>query len=247
MPSTPVADDIALTMFKSPYVISMNHFRIPVLPDIVNALIMTSVFSAGNCLVFSGARLLHGMAMEGQAPAIFARCSRAGLPYYAVAGNLVFSFLGFLQVSNSSAMVLNWLVSVITACYLLNYLGTCVTYLHFYTAMKKQCIDRTTLPYCGFLQPYAGWYSVFGTTIMTLILGYNLFIDGKWDITSFFLNYTMIGVVIVTFVGWKVLKRTSYRRPGTADLGLNGLKKEIDDYEASIGPQMRSFFNRFFE
>lgn len=227
--------------------ISMSHFGIPVLPDIINALITTSVFSASNCLVFSGARLLYGMAMEDQSPATFVRCSRAGLSYYVVAGDLVFSFLGFLQVSNSSATVLNWLMSVITAYYLLNYLGTCVTYLHFYTSMKKQCIDWTTLPYRGFLQPPAGWYAVFGATIMTLILGYNLFIDEQWDITSFFLNYIMIGVVIVAFVGWKVWKRTWYRRPGTAGLGLYGLKKEIDDYGTSIEHQKLSFFNRFFE
>lgn len=33
---------------KSPYVISMQRLAIPVLPAIVNALILTSVFSAGN-------------------------------------------------------------------------------------------------------------------------------------------------------------------------------------------------------
>lgn len=38
----------------------MDRFGINVLPDIVNALIMTSVLSAANNLVFSGARTLYG-------------------------------------------------------------------------------------------------------------------------------------------------------------------------------------------
>ncbi|KAL2014874.1 hypothetical protein VTN00DRAFT_2399 [Thermoascus crustaceus] len=220
----------------SPYVIAMNHFNIRILPDIVNALIMTSVFSAGNILVFSAARTLHGMSLEGKAPTFFSKCSKSGLPYYSVLAAMAFCLLGFLQVSHSSATVLNWLVSVITASYLLNYLGTCVTYLHFYASLRKQGVDRNTLPYKGRFQPYAAWYAVGGTAVMTLILGYNLFIDGQWDITSFLLDYTMVGFFTAAFVVWKVCKRTKYVWAGTADLGLGGTKKEIELYEESCVP-----------
>lgn len=229
----------------------MDHFNIPFLPSLVNALIMTSVFSAGNNLVFSGARTLHGMALEGQAPAFLARCNRRGLPYYAVACTMAFSALGFLQVSNSSATVLNWLVSIITASYLLNYFGTCITYLHFHASCRKQGVDRDQLPYRGRFQPYAAWYAVFGTGIMALILGFNLFFDGQWDTTSFFLNYTMIGFFVVAFVMWKVVRRSRYVWPGTADLQLGGLKGEIDTYESCFVPKKRGrvgrIFNSFFE
>lgn len=229
----------------------MNHFNIHGIPDLVNALIMTSVFSAGNNLVFSGARTLHGMALEGQAPAFLARCSHTGLPYYAVACTMAFSALGFLQVSNSSAKVLNWLVSIITACYLLNYFGTCITCLHFYAACRRQGVDRSSLPYKGRFQPYAAWYAVFGTGIMTLILGFDLFFDGHWDTTSFFLNYTMVGFFVVAFLMWKIARRSRYVRPGTADLQLNGLKGEIDAYEACFVPKKRGrvarTFNGLFE
>lgn len=164
---------------------------------------------------------------------------------------MAFCLLGFLQVSHDSATVLNWLVSVITASYLLNYLGTCVTYLHFYASLREQGVDRDTLPYKGRWQPYAAWYAVGGTAIMILILGYNLFIDGQWDTTSFFLDYTMVGSFIVAFVAWKVSKRTKYVRLGTADLGLGGTKKEIDLYEDSYVPVTRGkvagFFGRLFE
>ncbi|KFY43358.1 hypothetical protein V494_02023 [Pseudogymnoascus sp. VKM F-4513 (FW-928)] len=235
----------------SPYVISMDKFGIPVLPHIVNAGIMTSVFSAGNNLVFSASRTLYGMSIEGKAFAIFSKCSRAGVPYYAVAFSMLFCLLGFLQVSNGSATVLNWLVGCITASYLLNYFGTCITYLHFYKSIKLQGVDRDTLPYKGYFQPYAAWYAVCGTGIMTLILGYNLFITGHWDLASFFLDYVMVAFFILTFVFWKVFKRTKYVRPGTADLQLGNTKNEIDAYEAAYVPPNRgkigSYVNRIFE
>ncbi|GLA40657.1 hypothetical protein AnigIFM63309_008491 [Aspergillus niger] len=235
----------------SPYVISMNHFNIRVLPDIVNALIMTSVFSAGNNLVFSAARTLHGMALEGRAPTLFARCNRNGLPYYAVAASLAFCLLGFLQVSNNSSTVLNWLVGIIVASYLLNYVGTCITYLHFYAALRRQGISRDTLPYKGYLQPYAGWFALVGTIVMTLIIGFEIFIDGQWDVQTFFLDYTMVGFFVVAYGFWKVVKRTRYVWPGTADLGLGGLKKEIDEYEAGVvvpvRKGVRGFWNGLYE
>lgn len=167
----------------------MNHFSIQVLPDIVNALIMTSVLFAGNNVVFSASRTLYGMSLERKALKWLSRANRAGLPYNAVAVAMTFCLLGFLQVSHSSAAVLNWLVSCFTTSYLLNY---CITYLHFHVLLQCQGIPRETLPYQGHFQPYTAWYALCRTGVMTLILGYNLFLSGSWGLTSLFLNYVMI-------------------------------------------------------
>ena len=229
----------------------MGRLGIGGLPDVVNALIMTSVLSAGDYLVFAAARTLHGMALEGNAPNVFSKCTKAGVPWVAVVVALCFCLLAFLQVAHASAVVLGWLVDFITACYLLNYVGTCITYLHFFAALRAQGIDRNTLPYKGKFQPYTAWFAVCGTSIMTLLLGYSLFIHGHWDLTSFFLNYVMVGFVIIAAVFWKIFKRTKYVKPGTADLGLGGIKREIDLYEEMYVPPKRgrvsNWFNRLFE
>ncbi|KAL2817654.1 amino acid permease/ SLC12A domain-containing protein [Aspergillus granulosus] len=235
----------------SPYVISMVKFGIRGVPDLVNALIMTSVLSAGNNVIFSAARTLHGMALDGKAPAFFAKCNKYGLPYYAVIAALCFCLLSLLQIGESSATVLNWFVGICTASYLLNYFGTVVTYLHFYYTMQKQGIGRETLPYRGYLQPYAAWYALCGTFLMTLILGYTVFIRGNWDTTTFFTSYTMVGFFIVAFVFWKVVKRTRYVRLGEADLKLGRTKDDIDLYEALYEKPVRgkvgAYLNGWFE
>ena len=59
----------------SPYVVSMNSLRIQVLPDIVNALVLASAFSAGNSYVYCASRSLFGLALEGKAPKILTRCA----------------------------------------------------------------------------------------------------------------------------------------------------------------------------
>lgn len=64
----------------SPYVISMQRLGIAGLGSVVNAGIMLSLLSAGNALLFSATRTLHGMAVEGKAPQFFAYCTKNGVP-----------------------------------------------------------------------------------------------------------------------------------------------------------------------
>jgi amino acid transporter len=229
----------------------MVKFGIKGLPSLVNALILTSVISCGNNVVYSSIRTLHGLAVDGKAPAVFAKCNSLGIPVYATIASLAFCFLSFLQLGNTSATVLNWLVGICTASYLINYFATIVTYLHFYAALKRQGIDRNTLPYRGFFQPYAAYYAAVMTFVITLILGYTVFIHGNWDVTTFCTSYLMVGFFIVAFVFWKVVKRTQYVRLGEADLQLGDTKAQIDLYEAMYEPRKRGkisgWLNSWFE
>jgi yeast amino acid transporter len=102
----------------SPYVVAMNRLRIGVLPDIVNALVLTSAFSAGNSYCYCASRSLFGLALEGKAPKILTKCTRNGVPIYCVAVVLLIALLSFLQVSNNAAVVLSWFVSLVSLqCY----------------------------------------------------------------------------------------------------------------------------------
>jgi amino acid transporter len=98
----------------SPYVISMLRLRIQVLPDIVNALILSAAFSAGNSYVYCASRSLFGLALEGKAPKIFTKCTKNGVPIYCVALVLGISLLSFLQVSNNAAIVLKWFINLVS-------------------------------------------------------------------------------------------------------------------------------------
>ncbi|KAJ6024119.1 hypothetical protein N7540_004916 [Penicillium herquei] len=216
----------------SPYIIAMERLKISGLPHLVNALIMTSIFSAGNGLLFTATRTLHGMSITGHAPRFFARCTKAGVPIYALFFALSFCLLAFLQVNTSSAEVMNYLVDLVTCCQLINYGFTAFTYRHFYSALKRQGISRDTLPYKGKFQPYTSYLAMGGTAFMVLAGGYDIFLNGGWSVMWFFLDYGMIGFFAVAFIGWKLAFRTKYVTPGTADLSLGGLKEEIDTYEA---------------
>jgi amino acid transporter len=86
----------------SPFVISMRRLNIRALPDIVNVMVLTSVFSAGNTYFYIGSRILFGLALEGKAPKILTKCNRQGVPIYSVFIMVLFSLLGIVLLSTLS-------------------------------------------------------------------------------------------------------------------------------------------------
>ena len=97
----------------SPYVITMDRLHIPILPHIVNAVVLTACFSAGNSYVYCASRSLYGLALEGKAPRVLTKCTKQGVPVYCVAVVLLIALLSFLQVSNGASVVLNWFVNLV--------------------------------------------------------------------------------------------------------------------------------------
>merc|ERR1711977_731112 len=66
------------TAASSPYVIAMRNLNVQVFPHIVNALLVTSIFSAGNTYTYCATRTLYGLALEGRAPKPLRFCTRNG-------------------------------------------------------------------------------------------------------------------------------------------------------------------------
>ncbi|KAI1412751.1 amino acid permease/ SLC12A domain-containing protein [Hypoxylon sp. FL1857] len=215
----------------SPYVIAMQNLGIGILPHIVNALMITSIFSAGNAYTYCAMRSLYGLACDGQAPRIFQKTLKNGIPVYAFALVMVFPFLSFLQVSNNTAQVVTWLATLTQGSQMINYIVMSLTYICFYNATKAQGIDRRTLPYYGYFQPYCGYIGMVWMIIIEGTFGYSVFLPGKWNVGNFFAFYTMAMVAFCTFFGWKIIKRTRFVSPAEADLIWE--KPAIDAYEAS--------------
>ncbi|CDO51535.1 hypothetical protein DV495_002906 [Geotrichum candidum] len=212
----------------SPYVIAMQHLGIGVLPHIVNGLILTAAFSAGNSYTFCASRTLYGLALAGHAPKIFSRCTKRGVPIYAVLLTLCASLLAFLQLGETAQTVLDWIVNLVTASQLINFCVLCTTYLCFQRALKAQGISRDTLPFKSWGQPYTAIFGLVCPFIMMFLAGYPVFLN--WNTPTFLFSYLMIPFNVVVFLGWKFFKKTKIRRPEEVDL-TSGLKEILDHGE----------------
>lgn len=214
---------------SSPYVVAMQNLNINVLPDIVNAVVLSSAFSAGNSYTYCSSRALYGLAKRGFAPKFFIWCTKSGVPIFCVAVSICFSLLSLMQLGDSGAKVLNYMVSLCTGSQLLNYGFMCITYIQFYRATQAQGLDRRTFPYRSWFQPYSIYIATGFIWASIGILGYTVFLPGWWSVDSFLYNYVMIFVSLAIYIVWKVWKRPKFVRPEDADL-FTGIE-EIEEHE----------------
>ncbi|OAA65770.1 amino acid permease [Niveomyces insectorum RCEF 264] len=213
----PILNDAAGTgtAAGSPYVIAMTNLGINVLPHIVNALLFTSIFSAGNTYCYCASRSLYGLALEGRAPRILTKCW-GGNPLLCFAVVLCFAMLSFLSLSSGSNVVLTWMTNLITAGGIINYIVITTTYICFYRACKAQNFDRSKLPYLGRFQPYSAYIGLVWMSFVVIFYGYSAF--RPWSVKNFFTYYTMVILAPILYVGWKLIKRTRILRPHEVDL-----------------------------
>ncbi|KAM0546236.1 hypothetical protein ACHAPJ_010919 [Fusarium lateritium] len=200
----------------SPYILAMKNLGIKGLPDLCSALMLTSVFSAGNTYTYAATRALHGLAINGRAPAFLTYTTKKGIPLYCFAIVIAFSFLSLLQLSGGSYQVLNWLISITTANILIDYIVIMITYICFYRACVAQGFDRGSLPYVGKLQPYTTYIGLVWFIVLVFCFGYKSL--SPFSVQDFFLSYVMLIFNPVCFIFWKLYKKTKWLKPSEVDL-----------------------------
>ncbi|KAH7173525.1 amino acid permease/ SLC12A domain-containing protein [Fusarium flagelliforme] len=226
------------TAEASPYVMAMGILKVDVLPHIVNALLLTSIFSAGNTYTYCATRSLYGLALEGRAPRFLRKTTASGVPIWCFCVVMLFPMLSFLQCGSGSAKVLNWLIALMTAGGLINYLVMGITFLNYYRACKAQGIDRRQMPYYGRFQPYCAYIGLIFQFCVVMCYGYKSF--QPWNTELFFQNYTMQFVAPCLFIFWKVYKKTRWLRPHEVDLTWE--RPVIDAYENAITTPPQGFW-----
>ncbi|KIN04752.1 hypothetical protein OIDMADRAFT_157038 [Oidiodendron maius Zn] len=228
------------TAASSPYVIAMQNLGIDVLPHITNALLVTSIFSAGNSYVYCASRTLHSLALDGHAPKFLRYCTKNGVPLWCYCVTMIFPFFSFLALGSSSAQVITWFANLTEASQIIDYISMCIIYLYFYRALKAQGYDRKQLPYFGWCQPYCAWFGLVTMIFTVIVYGYTTFLPGWWDVGTFFSYYTMCFVCPILYVGWKIFKKSKLVKPEEADLIWE--RPRIDAYEASLTSEGPGFW-----
>ncbi|KAF1972242.1 hypothetical protein BU23DRAFT_535202 [Bimuria novae-zelandiae CBS 107.79] len=224
--------DGAGTAAASPYVIAMKNLGIEGLPHITNALLVSSIFSAGNAYTYYGTRCLYGLAIENQAPCFLRKCTKTGVPINCLCVVMLFPFLAFLNASKGPRKVFIWLTNIITGAQVINYIVICINFIFFYRACKTQGLDRRTLPYSGRFQPWSAYIPLVFLTCVAMCYGYTVFLPGYFSTEAFLTFYMMLLVDLVLFVGWKLWKKTKFVKASEADLIWD--KPIIDAYENGL-------------
>lgn len=191
---------------SSPFVIGIQNAGIKILPHIINGCILTSAWSAGNAFMFASSRSLLTMATNGQAPKIFARVNRFGVPWVAVAFSGAISCLAYLNASSSTAKVFDWFSNISTISGFIGWDCGIVAYLRFRKAIKYNGLEDR-VPYQARFQKYIVYWSLFVVTLVIFTNGYKVFIPRFWNVSDFIAAYITLPLFVVLWLGHKAYTR----------------------------------------
>lgn len=220
----------------SPFVVAIQLSGIQALPAIFNGCILIFVMSAANSDLYIASRTLYGLAMEGNAPALFKRTDRRGVPIYALALSSAFCLLAFLNVSTGSAVVFGYFVNLVTIFGILTWISILLAHIYFVDARRAQNVPDSALAYVAPLGKWGSVGALFFCCVIAFFKGFATMTYsksyGNFDYKNFITSYLGIPLYIIMILGYKVLMKSQRVRPETADL-YSG-KQRIDDEEAEF-------------
>ncbi|KAF5971784.1 general amino acid permease [Fusarium coicis] len=240
----------------SPWVLGLLRLDIRgFLPGLINFLILLSGWSCGNAYLYSPSRTLCSLANDGQAPKIFLRCTKSGVPWVCVTAVTAISLLSFLVASNSASEVFSWFLDLTTVALVVNFTAMTWVFIGWRRALKAQGITRqgeTTFkkslfkktsgrqPVPGivspFIAPCASWTPYLCLVIggsTSIFIGFDIF--QPWSLKGFITSYFGLAWFFFMFIFWKVVKRAKMPVDSVLVLTIEGGHLKPDSYNAISG------------
>ncbi|EPQ29732.1 uncharacterized protein PFL1_02952 [Pseudozyma flocculosa PF-1] len=233
----------------SPFVIAIHNAGIRVLPDIVNAVLLVTTWSAANSDLYASSRTIYALALEHKAPALLRRCTAGGVPYWALAVTSLYGLLAYMSVGSGGAeQTFNYLYDISAISIIIAWIIILAVYARFYHGMKHHGIDRRELPYRAPFQPYMTYFGLVFLSLVLLFAGFTVFLNGQWDASSFVTTYITIPLFVVLWLGWKYVKGTKF--VSLAEMDFDTGKRHLDEIDekarlANTAP--KSALQRFWD
>lgn len=137
----------------SPFTLVFENAGLVSAASVMNAVILTTVLSAGNSGMYAATRMLHTLALAGRMPKIFGRTSASGVPRNALLATTVISCLCFLTAFYGDQTVYFWLLNTTGMGGFICWLGMAISHYRFRRGYVAQGGRIEDLPYRAPLFP----------------------------------------------------------------------------------------------
>ncbi len=151
---------------KSPFVMIFSQLGIDWAAHLLNFIILTAALSVYNSGMYANSRMLFGLAVQGNAPKIFARVSKQGVPMPAVIFSSVLIFGCVLLNYFVPEQALSHLMYMAVAALVLNWAIISFTHLKFKRAVR---LEGTAVKFPALFSPFSN-YLVLAFIVMILYI-----------------------------------------------------------------------------
>jgi lysine-specific permease len=188
------------TVVESPFTIVFQKAGFAVAASVMNAVILTSVISSANSVMYASTRILYGLGQEKGAPKLFARTAKNGIPVNALIVTTIICFLAFLT-GIFGAQVYLFLVDLSSLTGFLAWVGISVSHLRFRRAYVAQGKDLKDLPYQAKWFPFGPIVALLMTAAIMINLDPAQLVGPQWG--TALAMYAAIPLFILLYFGYK--------------------------------------------
>ncbi|MCP8970431.1 amino acid permease [Ectobacillus ponti] len=192
----------------SPFTLVFSKMGVAFAASVMNAVILTAVLSAGNSGMYASTRMLWDLAREGKAPRFLAKLDKRGIPLNALVVTALVGALAFLASLFGDGAVYNWLLNASGMSGFIAWLGIAISHYRFRKAYVAQGYDLKDLPYRAAWFPFGPIFAFVLCTVVVFGQNYAAFIGDTIDWKSVLVSYIGLPVFLVTWLGYKIIKKT---------------------------------------
>ncbi|KAF3396490.1 Dicarboxylic amino acid permease [Penicillium rolfsii] len=205
----------------SPFVAALMVAGIAVLPHLLNVCILFFILSIATYDLFLATKALSDLALRGRALKFMSKVNSNGVPVYALAVSACMTTLAYLNVSQDSRMVFEYLLNLVTMLGLLTWISILVTHICFVRARKAQGISNEMLAFEAVFGLSGTWLALLlcGFISSTMVLSSLYVRDSKIAVNpaKFMAAFVGVPAYISLYFGHKIVLKSKHINPRDAD------------------------------
>lgn len=187
----------------SPFTLVFERAGLAFAASVMNAVILTSVLSAGNSGMYAATRMLFALAKDGKAPKIFVKVNKRGIPVPALIATSVVGAMAFLTSLFGDGTVYTWLLNASGLSGFIVWLGVAISHYRFRKAYLAQGNRLEDLPYVAKWYPFGPLFAFALCLFVILGQNYEAFIGNEIDWYGILVSYIGIPIFLVIWLGYK--------------------------------------------
>jgi amino acid transporter len=231
----------------SPFSVALKNAGWAHGPDLINAFMLTSSFSAINSSVYVSTRSLYSLADMGRAPAFLKKTVFGGVPIYAALVSNAVGLLALINVASGAGKVFGYIIDIAGSACFIAYAWIGIIHIRFRKAWRLQGHTVEELPFRAMWYPYGAYGLVVFNTFLLFINGYGSVIN-PFHPVDFVFSYIIVVLFALLWVFWKFYHKTHVVNLAEVDLqyGQRSYLGDEDEEEepSRIKKAFRSFKNR---
>lgn len=201
----------------SPFTLVFHRAGIAAAAAVMNAVILTSVLSAGTSGLYVSTRTLYALAKSGQAPKFLAKVNKRGIPMAALVITTIIGAACFMSSLVGDGNAYAWLINASGLAGFITWMGIAWSHWKFRKAYIAQGRKLKDLPFKAKFYPAGPIIALIMCAIVILGQGYDALFT-LHDFKALISSYIGLPLFFLLWIGHKLITRAPVIDPKTANL-----------------------------